>query len=245
MSSHAARRCASVVFVLVVLLALAPARASDFPDAAINPVDGAIELTDAVVDGQEKQIRHVIEPLAAEPPEVAILTESASDNLDPRIEIETTGNTWIVWWRDDATAQVLYRVRDYATGAWSAESRVSEVGVGSRNPQIAHDGATTWVAYEAAGSSGISVVLAGTTDSAEPFPTGTTIATTTFTGSLGLTLQSESGHTWVTWVDSSTEVGWSEYNAPSETWGAAQFQGYSGSNVAAARAAIRSAILEP
>ncbi len=231
------------LLLLTLLVAASLANASDVPDAAINPVSGAIEVTDAVLATGDYQIRYAVKPGDGGTTATALLTDNTASDLSPRIDIKDNGDTWVVWWRDAETPEVLCRVRDLATGTWSDETRISGEGESSRHPAITHDGSTTWIAYETNATSGTLIKCAFTNDGPEPFPDATVIAATVFSGDPSALIQSESGHVWVTWIDSATEVKWSEYDKPTGEWSAPQSESYEGSNVDAARKHIRLNIL--
>ena len=231
--------------ILLLLLATNLAAAADTADAALNPVTGAIELTDAVPDGGDYQVQYVIKPGEGQTPEVALLTDDAIDNLGPQIKITDGGDTWVVWWRDSETPEVVYRVKDQSTGTWSDEVRLSAENEPSRNPTIARESDTTWIAYEVEGQSGSEIAVAAIVDDPQPIPTINIVATTTYSGDRDVLAQSASGHVWVSWIHSSTQVGWVEYDHGTAEWGTLQLESYSGSTVNAARESIRSAILAP
>ncbi len=244
MERHGIGWGARVLSCLSILLATTTfATAGDPPDAALNPVSGAIEVTDAVLSGSDLDIRYVVKPPDGGATTTAVLTDSTASDLDPRIDIKPSGNTWIVWWRDAETPEVLYRVKNYETGSWASEARVSAEGEAASHPTIVHDESTTWVAYQGQTSSGISIKCSHTDDGPEPIPDATVIATTTFSGNPDALIQSESGHIWASWVDSTTAVTWSELDKGTGEWSTPQAESYEGSTVKAARDAIRSAIL--
>jgi hypothetical protein len=76
-----------------------------------------------------------------------------------------------------------------------------------------------------------------------PEPIRSIIATTSYTGDLDIQLEGEAGHLWVTWIDSATLVGYSEYNFESHLWSLPFRESYAGGTVAAARDRIRNRIL--
>ncbi len=228
---------------LVVLLA-SVALAVDPPDSAVNPVSGYVETTDATLSSGNYEVRHTVNPGQGQDPQVTTLTSASADDLDPRLVISTAGDTWVVWWRDEASRKVLVRKRTYSTGAWDAERQVGNSSESGRRPRIVHDGTNPWVAYEnTAGGGGTKIIVQKITDGSDPIPTGTVLSTTTYGGDLAVVIRSESSHLWVAWVDSSTHVGWSQYTYATQTWTAAAYESYASDSVAAARARIRTTVL--
>jgi len=243
--SHSRFCSACLAVLLSLLVATGPSRAvDDPPDVEINPLNGLIEVTDAFLDGGDYEIRHVVKPSSGPALEEVVLTDDAAGDLGSRIDIKPNGETWVVWWRDSAVDEVLYRVRDFQTGAWTAEARISSQGVGSRHPEIVHDGATTWVAFETDHVAGTALAVSATNDSPEPFPTATIVAATDFTGNPDVLIESTLGHVWITWVDSADKVGWSEYDHGTGLWSEPQLEPY-GEKVEDAREAIRTTVLGP
>lgn len=209
-------------------------RATDPPSAALNPVTGDIEIADVAPCGGHDRVRYVVQPAGGGTTEPILLTSAEADDAGARIETDPEGNTWVVWWRNSPTPDVRFRARNRSTGSWSAEARISGEGEAARYPEITHDGVTLWVTYEVASTSSRSIVVSATDDNPEPFPTVTSIATTTFSEPDPL-VQSVLGHVWVSWVDSSTVLKWSEYDHDAKEWGAAQSVSYGGSSVDLAR----------
>lgn len=56
-------------------------------------------------------------------------------------------------------------------------------------------------------------------------------------------IHADSGNLWVTWIDSTDDVGWVEYDRVSETWSAAAYEPYSPDTVADARGRIGVTVL--
>jgi hypothetical protein len=226
------------LFVIIVGIAFA----SDPPDSKVNPQSGFIETVDSVQVGSSWEIRHTLTPPQG-PQLVTLLSSSALEDRDPRLAVSPAGDVWVVWWRDAAADQVLVRKRAYATGTWATEWQVSDASETSRHPRIAYHGSEAWVAYlvQCDGSAAIAVTGG---DGPDPWPSRTIVGTSTYAGDLDPTISAESSHLWITWVDSSSTVAWSQYDDASETWGAVQSESYAGDSVAAARARIRAAAIE-
>lgn len=223
-----------------LLAAVSAAFATDPPDAATNPVSGFIETVDCTWNGTSYDVRHVITPSLAEQT-ISDVATSSSDDLGPKIAISSSGDTYIAWWRDGSTRKVFTRRHVYGTNTWDNEIQVSQSSQSARKPSVGHDGTTAWVAYEFVGTGGATSIACGSIeDSPDPFPT---IASTTYGGALKVQVNAESGNLWVTWVDSSSQVGWSEYNYGNATWGSVGHESYASDSVTAARGRIRTTVL--
>ncbi len=245
MSRSTGRIAVLAVWVFVATLLMPAAVAADPPDSELNPVTGAIETADATLADGNYEIRHVTNYGPGQNLVVVVLTSNGVDDVGPRLAIDaTTGDTWVLWWRDGATDQVLFRRRTNASGAWSAERVLSDPGLSARKGRIAHDGTDPWAAYEADGAAGSrSIIVSLIPDDPDPIPPGATVGTTTNGGELDLTLQSESGQLWVTWVDSASQVGWTKRDHATGLWSAVSYESYAADSVAAARTRIRARVL--
>lgn len=217
--------------------------ASDPPDSEINPANGYIEIADSAWEGSRYNIRHITDPGDGSPLEVITLSGHPADDLSPRIEISSAGDTWVVWCRDQSTGRVLVRKKTYSTGSWSSERTVSSSNESSRNPEVVHDGTDVWVAYEYDSALGTSVGVSIIEDEPDPIDARTEVGTTTYGGDLDVLIRFGSGNLWVTWIDSDTHVGWSEYDYGAAGWSAAEFESYANDDVDAARSRIRTTVL--
>lgn len=232
-----------------VLLALAigfasGAIASEPPDSEINFATGDIESVDTIEESGIRQIRHVTDPGQGAPAVAFLLTTSPSDDRSPRIAIEGSGRARVTWWRDGAEDVVLLRTRDLQTGLWSAEQRVSEPGESSRNPEIVTDGTGIWLAFEYdAPGGGTGIGVSSIFDDPEPFPTRRPVETTSYAGDVDVLAHAEGGKVWISWVHSAIDVGWSRYDAATDTWSVTALESYLQDDVGAARERIRTQIL--
>ncbi|MCP3982509.1 MAG: hypothetical protein GY716_24680 [bacterium] len=219
--------------------------ASDLPDSKINYVSGNIEVADPVHVGPDNQdIQYVIsDPDGSK--EIATVTDSPSDDRDPQLAIAPSGDGWVAWWRKDAgpSNSVLIRKRDHATGVWDDELVLSLDGEDSRSPAVAHDGNHAWVAYEIHGAVdteiGVSIII----DQPDPVGIRAIVGGTGFSGLRDLRAHAASGHLWVSWVDSATEVAWVEYDYAEEQWSDASDEDYDADSVREARRRIREIVL--
>ncbi|HKQ60118.1 MAG TPA: hypothetical protein VJS92_02465 [Candidatus Polarisedimenticolaceae bacterium] len=227
----------AAIGTLALVGTVAHSAPGETPDLESNPTTGYVESVDsAIPDGS---VRHVIDSGAWRTSQMI----SASLAESPRIAIRSTGDSWVTWWRGGLPDGVYYRVRNHETGAWSAETRISLTTETSRHPEIVHDGTKGWVAYEVVSGSTTSIAVLGITDSPEPFPTRTIVASTTFGGDVDVLVHSISTHVWTSWVASSSQVGWSVYDHATDSWSSPAYQSYSGSSVAQARAVIQGQVL--
>ncbi len=233
--------------LLVVLAAglslAAVALASDPPSSGVNPATGFIEVADATWDGTHWHVRHVVNPGNGQLPQVTTLTAGATDNAAPQIAISPTGGTWVTWWRAGSPDQVFYRRRSTSNGTWSSEALVGSVDTAARKPSLAFDGSTPWFAYEIGTAPTRSVVAAQGGNDPEPLPSWTVLRQTSSTADLQVMVHAESGHLWVTWIDSATQVGWCEFDHNLAQWTTAAFDSYANDSVTASLARIRSAAL--
>ena len=233
------RGTVSCVLCLLPGLALA----TDPPDSAVNPRDGAIETADSSWAGSNFSVRHTINSGRGRAPIVFEVSTEQAEDPEPRLAVNANGDTWVTWWQHTPTSQVFIRKRAYSTGAWSNSRLVSESGEIGTHARIAHDGTTPWVAYLAPVPGGTVVETVQIIDDGpDPFgPLG--IATTSYTGDLDLQINAEAGHLWVTWVDGAANVGWCAYDYGTSTWGPPSYEPYVGDAIVATRSRIRTAVL--
>ncbi|MBZ5640742.1 MAG: hypothetical protein LAO51_18545, partial [Acidobacteriia bacterium] len=235
---------AALVGVLSAFALLVPLTlfASDPPAAVLDVRTGRIVTTDAYWTGSQYQVRCTI-TYSPGRQDAVVVGESAYDDVDPRIALNSTSDTWVVWWRNASTGQVLVRKRTDATATWGDERQVSSGDESSEHPRIVFDGTLPWVAYEVQGANGKNIAVSAVIDDPQPIPLRTLLGTTTYLGDLDVLIASDSGHLWVTWVNSETEIGWSEYDYGTGTWSAPSSESYASDSVDDARERIQSAVL--
>ena len=243
------RRRASVATIAAVLgiagTALAVTINLDPPDSQENVVSDAIETADTPWSGTNFDIRHVNALGAGHTAVITTLTDDSRNDLGARLVIDSVnGNSWVAWWRDAGIDQVLVRKRVQATGAWAPERVQSGSGEDSRHPSVVFDGSHAWIAYETTGTGGATILKAKhIDDDPAPFLATIAVATSSYPGPLRALIQAESGHLWLSWVDSETQVGWCRYEFVSGTWAAPAFESYASDSVEDARERIRSSVL--
>ena len=237
--------------LLVTLLAVSLAAAGpmaleseDPPDSEVNRESGNIETVDPFLDGTNQDIRYVIDRGMVLNPKITTIADDSLDDRHPQLAISQDGDSWVVWWRDGTTDEVLIRKRDFATGSWESERRLSESTESSRNPAMAHDGVNPWVAFEFDNGTETDIGVSIIVDDPDPIGIRADVAGTDFSGNVDVMIQAETGNLWVTWVDSSTHVGWVEYDYTLESWSAVSVESYANDTVVDARGRIRTAVLD-
>jgi hypothetical protein len=227
--------------IAAIVLASAVSVSVDPPELRINPTSELIETVDATWSGSNFNVRHTQITTSGEKETSILLTTNSANDLDPRIEIAPSGNVVVVWWRDLSVDKLVYRKRDVATGVWGAERFAGATAESNSRPRILYVGDTAWVAYTIQNPKSRSIGVQIIDDTPEPIRS--IIATTTYAGDLDVQLEAEAGHLWVTWIDSASLVGYSEYNFEGHFWSVPYRESYAGGTVAAARDRIRNRIL--
>ncbi len=167
------------------------------------------------------------------------LSDNTIDDTCPRLAFDSEG-TRVVWKAGESTPTVVHRGRDYTHGWQSSSTTVSSGTRSATVPWVSVHGGETWVAWLEVDSSG-TYIMAGGSNGPEPWPFGFSvysIGTTSFSGAVSVELHSDAGHMWVVWIDSTTQLGYSEFNGTS--WGGVQFETYAGAtDLPAARERVR------
>jgi len=236
---EAIRRCSVVAGVV---LASAAAFSADPPDLKINPASGLIEVVDAAWSGSNYNVRFSQVTDGGDPIGSSFLTTNASNDLDPRIASAPNGATVVVWWRDVKVDMVVYRLRSTATGAFGPERTVGRSTESNSRPRVVYSGGTPCVAYQIQNKTSRSVGAELIDDDPEPFRS--IIATTSYSGDLDIQVEAEMNHLWVTWIDTGSQVGYSEYDAVHGLWAVPIFEPFSTDSVSAARSRIREDVLD-
>jgi hypothetical protein len=230
--------------VALIFVAGLVTAAPDPPDSGINPATGHIEITDSVWVGSDYDVRHVVNTACGRNRDILIVSDDPKDDRRPRILIEPAGDTWVTWWREGGSDVVLARKRSLATGSWSVERVVSLAAEGGRNPAIAHDGSRAWIAYEFGAVGERSIAVGIINDDPDPIGQRAVVATTDRDAALDLLVHAETGRLWLTWIDGDVEVGWSWYEAETETWSLPAYENYAADDVESARQRIRDAVAQ-
>jgi hypothetical protein len=217
--------------------------ASDPPDSQTNPQTGFVETTDSYLDQTRFNIRHAIDPGGGIAKTTAVVSSSALDDHGARLVISSAGDTWVVWWRDDDKDGIFARKRSYSTGTWTNEGQISNGNEGSRHPEVVYDGTSPWVAYEYDDAGDTAIAVSVIFDNADPVGNRVRLASTSYAGDVDVIPHFESGHLWVTWVDSGTYVGWCEYDDQAETWSSPTYESFASDSVEDARERIRGSVV--
>jgi hypothetical protein len=79
---------------------------------------------------------------------VELITNTAENEVDPRVFVLGDGTTLVTWWVEgpDTRVEVTTRAQDGDT--WAAPQRVTELNEPGARPSIAFHGGAVWVAYE-------------------------------------------------------------------------------------------------
>jgi hypothetical protein len=241
MRTYVGRTSISLLLVSALIAPVgSPAHGAE-PDLELNASSGNVESVDVDVSA-DGRVRHTEDQGHGGQRTVTLV--SAAVGRSPRIAIDRlTGDTWVTWWTDASTDDIHLRRRDGSTGEWTSETLIAAEQGNARNPEIVHDGEMAWIVFEDRNLE-TSIEVVGIIDEIEPFVRAT-IETTSYTGDVDVLIHSENGRVWVTWVDSATHVGWSEYDSATATWGPSAFQSYAGSTVGLARKAIRDVVVSP
>jgi hypothetical protein len=213
----------------------------DPPDLELNLVTSLIDTVDTTWSVNNYNVRFTEVKPTGEQTESFLLTSNPANDVDPRIACATNGDLVVAWWRDQTTDAVIYRKRSLVSGVWTLEQAAGVPTESASHPRVVYAGAKAWVAYQIQTSRNRSVGAQVIAD--DPEPTRAIVATTSFTGDLDILINAESGHLWITWIDSSSRVGYSEYNYTTLLWSAPALESYGSDSIAAARSRIRSRIL--
>lgn len=213
-------------------------------ESAVNPQTGFIETVSEHWNGSNDDLEYTIQrsPL---PSITYSLVLGSPEDFDPHLAISPAGDVTVVWTREGAPAGVWCRVRTFSTNTWSVLRRVSSSTEDSRGAAVAFDGTQSWAAWEIHDPGGVSIAVQNGLDDPNPFPARTLLSGTNWSGPFDVRILAELGHLWVTWRDDETHVGWSEYAAGQDAWGAADYQVVSGGDLDGAYGAIRTDVLNP
>jgi hypothetical protein len=91
------------VSVLCLVLAATTAVALDPPDSEINPGSGDIETVQTNFLLGKYFILHVVDQGSGGPQATTIVSNHADAELNPRLTISNTGDSWAAWSRDGST----------------------------------------------------------------------------------------------------------------------------------------------
>lgn len=234
----AARSCAVVAALTWGSSALF---AVDPPDLRVNPVSGLIEAVDATWSGNNYDVRYTVVSGAGRQASSRLVTSNVANDVDPRIALSPGGDACVSWWRDTTPSVVVYRKRAYVAGTWGVERTAGYSSESNSRPRLAYAGDKLWVVYQIqnAKSRGVGVQIIDD----DPEPVRSIIATSYNMGELETELHSEGGHLWVTWIDTTQRVGYSEFVYNKGLWSVPGYESFSGDSASDAIARIRARVL--
>ena len=225
-----------------VVLTSAAAFGGDPPDLRINAVSGLVEVVDAAWSGSNYNVRYTQVMTDGDSKGSTLLTSNAANDIDPRIGSAQNGDVAVVWWRDLKIDMVVYRKRSLATGAWGPERTVGRTTESGSHPRVLYTGNKPWVAYQIQNSRSRSIGAQIIDDDPEPFRS--IVATTSYSGDLDIQIDAEMNNLWVTWIDTASNVGYSEYDSQARLWALPRFEPFATDSVTAARSRIREHVLD-
>jgi hypothetical protein len=238
MNRKVSRTCTALA---VIAWACWAALAVDPPDVRINPATGLIETVDATWLATNYEVRHTVANGKGQIFTSTLLTTNKVNDLDPRIALSSGGAAYVAWWRDTTPNVTVFRVRASATGSWGGERTVGLATESNSRPRVTSYGNHMWVAYQIQSPKERSVSAQIIDD--DPEPVRTIVASTSYPGDLDIQLPAEAGHLWVTWIDTASRVGYSEYLSDERFWAIPAYESFATDSVSAARDRIRARIL--
>ena len=199
-----------------------------------NPVTGNKEKVCTVWDGHDHEV-YWYEEVDGSWSAGTQLTDNAADDVAPHFAFDDNGATAVVWRESGTNGRIYYRARKDDNGVWTWQSSAVAVSDGTEDASAAwvvfHDGDTPWVGWHEVPSSGDTKLMGGGTNNGNPWPTAFTtyeVGTTSHSGNFMLETQSKDGHLWMVWVDSSSQLGYSEWDDIDEEWGVEEHEAYDG-----------------
>ncbi len=213
---------------------------------ATNPVSGYLERVWEVHDGHDYEI-HWAKKVGTVWTSERSLTDNTADDTNPRLAFFADGSTAVAWKRAGSSGgRIYYLGHDYTDGWQSSAVAVSDGTRDASMPAALVFGSNAWIAWQEQATGGMRV-MAGGSDGGDAWPLGFTVSHIG-TSSLNAPYAeiSKSGtHLWVSWIDSSTQLGWSEYDSTNDTWSTEQHESYSGpADIPAARARIETTVTQ-
>jgi hypothetical protein len=108
---------------------------------------------------------------------------------------------------------------------------------------VVHDGELAWVAYEFEDGSDTGIAVNAIIEDPDPLSPRVLVATTDFDQERDVEIHYEANHLWVSWIDSASEVGWSEYDYQAQDWSTTDYESYASDTVRDARDRIEDEVL--
>jgi hypothetical protein len=231
----------SAFLALVAALAgFTPARAEWY--VSVNPQTGAPQvLWSAPVEGAGTEAVYVSRlKQGAWTPALSFV---ASSYADESLSAATTpaGELDVVWSTTESTGRVLLRALPDPDGEWGPEVEISDASEPSEAPCVVTHAGGLWIAWQIVSPSGSRSIRCGKLEGVGNIERWL-VADSPTVEDPGVGLHSENGHLWVDWIDSTTQLGASEYLDGS--WQTTTFEPYAGADdVDAARGRVRARVL--
>jgi hypothetical protein len=152
------------------------------------------------------------------------LASGLSDELDPRVFVETDGTVHVTWWSEGTPSVVRVITRPAGSG-WQAPVQVTSASESGRRPSVAFFDDALRVAYErdtAYPEMSQEIVVSKRQIDGTFAPE--IVARTSRADRLDVVIHSENGHAWVEWKDDGSVFGYAKnvagaWNPPaSEPW---------------------------
>ena len=135
------------------------------------------------------------------------LTDSITDELDPRIFINPVGDVFVVWWELASSDRVYLTSRLRDGDEWTVRELITDDG---RRPSVLATASERFVAFErSVPTGGLDVVVQ--IANLDGSKTLTVAAHSTRSQPLDVILHESFGRTWMEWKHSDSEVAYSEY----------------------------------
>jgi hypothetical protein len=178
-----------------------------------------------------------------------VIASGPGDDLDPAWFQDAAGRQHAAWWRAGAAGaggMILHAWREPGQPAFSAEEIVSAPGEAARNPSLTVlPSGEVLIAYETDSVLGVRRVIVASKDLGSGGYQRQVLAESSYSGSLSPEVGARAGKAWVSWIDSTSAVGYSrrtdgEWMTPS---GAEPYQG--ANDAPRARITARSRMIAP
>ena len=233
-------RRSAVLAVVAVFAGLTPAGAEWY--VSVNPQTGAPQVLwsePVAALGVEAVYASRLKQGAWTPASSFVAPSYADDSLSA--VTAPTGELDVVWSTTESTGRVLLRALPDPDGEWSPEIEISDASEPSEAPSIVSHGGGLWVAWQVVSPTGSRSIRCGKLEGVGNIERWL-VADSPTVEDPGASLHSENGHLWVDWIDSTTQVGASEYVDGS--WQPPVFEAYAGTDdLDAARGRVGARVL--
>jgi hypothetical protein len=181
------------------------------PDVAGDPGTGWPTVVWAYDAGSDHDIA-VAEWTGTAWSDASFLTSASTDELDPRVFVESDGTVHVVWWTPGQPDRVFLASRPGGSGIWSQTEEVTTAGMSGRRPSVAAFDGVLRVAYERPSTEpgmaqDVVVVRREPTGGYKP----EMVVSTPSAERLDPILHADSGHLWLDWKQTPSEFRWTEH----------------------------------